>query len=74
VAERIRGSVSAAEFAPDGNPYRLTVSVGGAFFSGHLSFSELFRIADQQLYLAKRNGRDRIALAPALVAVSRTAA
>ncbi len=65
VAERIRQSVSEAEFVPAGARHRLSVSVGGAVFDAQLPFPDLFRIADQQLYTAKRDGRDRVAIAPA---------
>ena len=47
-------------FAPDGRPLPLSVSVGGAFFERDISFSELFRIADQRLYGVKQNGRNRV--------------
>lgn len=59
VGERICSAVSAAHFAPNGRPYRLSVSVGGACFESGISFSELFRIADQRLYGVKQSGRDR---------------
>jgi diguanylate cyclase (GGDEF)-like protein len=66
VAERIRTAVEAIGFAPDGCLLPLSVSVGGAFFERDISFSELFRIADQRLYRVKQNGRNRvdITLAP----------
>ena len=64
VAERIRHAVSEAPFTPDGKSRRLSVSVGGAAFSRRLDFLELFRIADQQLYAAKRQGRDRVCVVP----------
>ena len=64
VAERIRQSVSDAKFLPAGAAHHLSVSVGGAIFDRPLPFNELFRFADQQLYRAKRTGRDRVALAP----------
>jgi len=63
VAERLRLAVYEAEFAPDGKTHQLTVSVGGAVYDRHLPFAELFRLADQQLYAAKQNGRNRIAVA-----------
>lgn len=65
VAERIRQQVREAAFEPAGAPHPLSVSVGGAVFEQRLSFAELFRLADQQLYAAKRGGRDRVAIAPA---------
>jgi diguanylate cyclase (GGDEF)-like protein len=60
VAERIRGNVAQALFAPQGEPVGITVSVGGATFGEPTNFSELYRDADQQLYKAKRTGRNRV--------------
>ena len=62
VAERIRQSVSDARFTPAGASHQLSVSVGGAVFDGQVPFSHLFRFADHQLYVAKENGRDRVAI------------
>ena len=62
IAERIRRSVRLANFAPDGQRHMLAVSIGGAVFSGEGQFAELFRIADQRLYEAKRAGRNRAAV------------
>ncbi|GHD12848.1 GGDEF domain-containing protein [Tianweitania populi] len=60
VAERIRQSVSQSLFAPLGQPVRMSVSVGGTTFGRPTEFSELYREADQQLYKAKRTGRNRV--------------
>ncbi len=64
VAERIRQSVNDASFMPAGAEHHLSVSVGGAVFERELPYAELFRLADQQLYAAKRDGRNRVAIAP----------
>jgi diguanylate cyclase (GGDEF)-like protein len=64
VAERIRLSVGNAPFAPEGALRALSVSIGGAAFERRLPFSDLFRLADQQLYLAKQRGRNRVAVSP----------
>jgi diguanylate cyclase len=64
VAERIRMAVSEARFLPAGQPYSLSVSIGGAAFNRHVSFSELDRQADQRLYSAKRGGRNRVEIHP----------
>jgi diguanylate cyclase len=64
VAERIRRMINDADFLPDGQIRRLSVSVGGAVFDRRLLFNELFRVADQQLYAAKHSGRNRISVSP----------
>lgn len=66
VAERIRSTIADSPFAPDGAGRVLSVSVGGAVFEKHLPFNDLFRLADQQLYSAKRNGRNRVSVAPVI--------
>lgn len=64
VAERIRAAVNLARFAPQGEQRHLSVSIGGAVFSGPATatFAELFRIADQRLYGAKNAGRNMSAI------------
>ncbi|HEV7276436.1 MAG TPA: GGDEF domain-containing protein [Devosiaceae bacterium] len=74
IAERVRRAVHEVSFLGDGKPHQLTVSVGGVYFDTPKHFQELFRIADQQLYHAKREGRDQVALAPAEDAASMVAA
>jgi diguanylate cyclase (GGDEF)-like protein len=66
VAERIRQSVNSATFTPAGDAHRLSVSVGGAVFDNALPFTELFRMADQQLYAAKQRGRNRVSITPVM--------
>src|SRR5690606_30216837 len=60
VAERIRATVKAAQFRPDGSEYPLSVSIGAASFASRSTFSDLYRLADRKLYEAKRGGRDRV--------------
>ena len=60
VAERIRASVSAAKFSPQGGHVPLSVSVGATVYSTQSSFKEMFRMADECLYVAKNNGRNRV--------------
>ena len=64
VGERMRHAVSVIPFIPRGTPHRLTVSIGGAVFDRRLPLSDLLRIADQQLYVAKQNGRNHVAVSP----------
>lgn len=65
VAERIRRAVNLASFTPNGRQRPLSVSIGGAVFTQPCSFSDLFRIADQRLYGAKRAGRNIAAVVQA---------
>jgi diguanylate cyclase len=60
VADRIRTEVLATELNLGEGSCRLSVSVGGVTFDRETSFSELYRHADQRLYEAKRNGRNRV--------------
>jgi diguanylate cyclase len=60
VAERIRASVNAAMFSPHGGAFPLSVSVGATVNSSGSSFKEMFRMADECLYVAKNNGRNRV--------------
>jgi diguanylate cyclase (GGDEF)-like protein len=64
VGERIRHAVSVVPFMPQGKPHKLSVSIGGAVFDRRLPLSDLLRVADQQLYFAKQNGRNRVAVSP----------
>lgn len=61
-AERIRKAIADIVFAPEGEAYPLSASIGGANCAGRKSFSALYRLADQQLYQAKHAGRDRVAM------------
>jgi diguanylate cyclase (GGDEF)-like protein len=63
IAERIRGLVESQPFVYEGRGYALTVSVGVATTSGEEAMmpAELLRRADERLYQAKRDGRNRVA-------------
>lgn len=62
IAERIRSAVNNAAFIAGGQSHPLSVSVGGVIFDNRAPFSELYRGADEELYNAKRNGRNRVEL------------
>ncbi len=62
IAERIRASVDNLTFAPGGEHHPLSISIGGVIFEECPSFRDLYRKADEQLYFAKRNGRNRVEL------------
>ncbi len=63
IAERIRGLVEAQPFVYENRDYVLTVSIGVATTTGEetLTPAELLRRADERLYQAKRDGRNRVA-------------
>jgi diguanylate cyclase (GGDEF)-like protein len=68
IAERVRAAV--AEMSLPGTDVPLTVSIGVAGYPEHASTPDrLARLADAALYLAKREGRNRVELAePSVVA------
>lgn len=67
VAERIRVAVAAAQLTTaDGTPFSGTVSIGVAGYPLCATDEDaLFRAADAALYDAKRQGKDRVFVAPA---------
>ncbi|MFZ2100493.1 MAG: GGDEF domain-containing protein [Oricola sp.] len=62
IAERIRQSINEADFDAHGTHHKLSVSVGGVAFEKSQPFGDLYRVADERLYDAKRNGRNRVEL------------
>lgn len=62
IAERVRQTVASTEFTPGGKPHHLSISVGCVFYDKPTGFRELFALADQRLYRAKRAGRNRVVI------------
>lgn len=62
VAERVRMAVADIAFIAGGKRHQLHVSIGGVVFDGSASFETLFSQADDRLYYAKQNGRNRTAM------------
>ncbi|WP_019171544.1 GGDEF domain-containing protein [Pseudaminobacter salicylatoxidans] len=59
-AERIRKAIAATAVASGNIRLKVTASVGLAVWDGQESAEDFFRRADQQLYQAKRQGRNRV--------------
>ncbi|GGD01566.1 diguanylate cyclase [Aureimonas glaciei] len=64
IAERIRQAIAAEQVSADGVAVRVSASFGIADSWGHDDRVELVAAADAALYRAKRNGRDRVEVAP----------
>jgi two-component system cell cycle response regulator len=62
VAERIRQAVADHAFQFESTPVKLTISIGVACMAGEMSVTpaSLLRTADENLYLAKRGGRNKV--------------
>lgn len=62
-AERLRLQIESSMFDTLSGPVRVTVSVGAtALSAADESFESALNRADQALYSAKRNGRNRVEL------------
>ena len=70
LAEGIRTLFASETIVSGRNEFRCTVSAGVAIAGqGGASFDEIFRLADDALYLAKREGRNRVGSAEYKLAV-----
>ena len=67
LAERLRMQVAITAMAAPGEPepIRITISIGLAMLSGQESLESLLARADDALYQAKREGRNRVVQASA---------
>ncbi len=62
VADRIRQSIADHQFRFDATPVKLTISIGIASMAGDMTLTpaSLLRAADENLYQAKRTGRNKV--------------
>jgi diguanylate cyclase (GGDEF)-like protein len=63
VGERLRAAAQAQDYQADGNAVELTVSLGCSTLLPGESAESLLRRADSALYVAKREGRNRLTMA-----------
>ena len=63
IAERLRARMEALDVMHRGQPVRVTVSGGVTAAEDHMTAADMVRAADQLLYRAKSEGRNRIAAA-----------
>lgn len=60
VAERIRSILEASVFEPIDRP--ITVSVGAAIFEPGMDFDKILKVADEQVFVSKKNGRNQVSM------------
>ena len=66
LGEALRQGCSARDVVDEDNSARVTISIGLAGSVGVARLSQLMRVADDALYLAKRQGRNCVARAIAI--------
>ncbi|MDH4468202.1 MAG: GGDEF domain-containing protein [Bacteriovoracaceae bacterium] len=65
IAERVRKTIESHPFLYEGNPLKVTGSVGGATLSQQMPNPlDLFKLADQAVYQSKAKGRNQVTFLP----------
>jgi len=60
IGEELRALVEAHAFVAEDKDIRVTVSVGAGCLKDGMTLPDLYRAADEMLYKAKRNGRNKV--------------
>lgn len=60
IAEELRALVEAHAFVAEDKNIRVTISVGAGALQEGMTLADLYRCADEMLYKAKRNGRNKV--------------
>jgi diguanylate cyclase (GGDEF)-like protein len=60
IADELRCMVAAHSFSAEGKEIRVTVSIGAACLTQGMTMEQLYKGADEKLYLAKRTGRNKV--------------
>ena len=58
--EQLRQNVEALELIYEENSFHITITIGTAISAEDISLDELFRQADEKLYIGKQNGRNQV--------------
>jgi len=60
IGDELRKLVEEHKFTAEGEPISITISVGAAVLERGSDAKTLYKAADEQLYEAKRTGRNRV--------------
>jgi len=59
-AEGLRSLAESCVFAADDKHIKVSISIGVAAWKAEMFAMDMYRTADEKLYSAKRNGRNRV--------------